>query len=881
MKYISCHADRRPGPLASFRLRRPLRRLLTGLLLALLPAVAIAGDPDRLEFHDTPLSEAVAEIGRTFHTRVIYSDRVISGIAVSGRVHRETLVADLTDLVDWAGLRVERMAANELVLWRDTVSGRRTIRGRVLDGESGAPLSSANITLSGSALGAVTDSSGAFRIDNIPAEAAELLVEYLGYRRARVRLAETGDSDTLIVAMTPDPLPGRVVTVFTPDSLPGVSLSSPHRLKLVPGNLVILPTLGGGDPLRSIQLLTGIGATHETSAGLHIRGGRPEQNLLLFDGIPLFQPDHIAGFLSTINLNAVESVRIHRSGYPARFGGRTSGVLDMRSRSGSRHSRAGLGMDLLSIRGHALLPVFRGGSLSIAARRSYSDVVHTPLSTELFNQMTLDRQGEPPATGTVLQQGLPDLRFADLQARLELPLGRTTLASVSTVLSSDRLGRYEQTGMREPQPLPETAVQAVSERGTAATGMQIARYWSRNASTRLHLSYSRYRDRRINASRELIDIGGEALAWRNRIERRDARIEHEWNSGHRHRLSGGLALGDTRIEHGLVRNDSIAVLKQGTQGREREAWVEHQWRPARFEVTSGLRVSAIDGLASPIWQPRVAVRYAVNTSLSLHGALGRFHQAVKQVRPDVIDRRYRPYWMLGGAGLPVERADHRSVGFRLQDGPWSGDATLYWKRVDGISEFSVTPSLEGKGSPLTLYEGSDRIRGLELALHREHGPLHGWISYTLSRLERRLPGLLNDAAFTAGEERRHDLKVVGLASTGSWRFAATWVYASGKPFTNVEGQYYITLMDGTVQRYFDLSRRNAGRLPAYHRLDLRLARRFRLPRVQGEAGLAVFNAYGRRNIGYRDVNPVASPVAIADVALMGMMPNLFLNLELR
>ena len=302
------------------------------------------------------------------------------------------------------------------------------VTGIVRDSLNNETLPNAVVFLVGERFRTLTDEFGRFTLVNVPVGEYTLRVEYLGY--LPIELEITGDSATpLAVLMTPDAFELEGVTVETSTDIiqPTDEISV---IKLSPRKLATLPSLGETDIFRTLQLLPGVSGTNDASSGLFIRGGTPDENLVLLDGMTVYHVDHFFGVFSAFNADAIKDVRLFKGGFPAQYGGRTSSVVEMIGKAGDNEDfNMSAGMNLLSARAVTEVPLGGKGSWLVSARRSYTDVIRTGLYNSIFNTLEGEEEEEPQPTrpggrgggpggrgfGNFQQQAIqPDFFFLDV-----------------------------------------------------------------------------------------------------------------------------------------------------------------------------------------------------------------------------------------------------------------------------------------------------------------------------------------------------------------------------------------------------------------------------------------------------------------------------------
>ena len=254
------------------------------------------------------------------------------------------------------------------------------IMGYVRDAETNEALPFANVVILGTRFGAATNSSGYFVIVNAPADTCRLRVMYVGYAPQEIVVNNTRPlSRPLIIKMKRETIELDGIVVSAPVQMMEVS-DVPSQLAISPVEITVLPNVGEVDIFRSLQLLPGISGVDDGSSGLYVRGGTPDQNLILFDGMTIYHVDHFFGFFSAFNADAIKDIRIYKGGFPAEFGGRTSSVVNLTGKTGDVNKvRYGMGLNLLS--GHGVVEVTHSDKYNfiISARRSNNDLVRIVL----------------------------------------------------------------------------------------------------------------------------------------------------------------------------------------------------------------------------------------------------------------------------------------------------------------------------------------------------------------------------------------------------------------------------------------------------------------------------------------------------------------------
>jgi hypothetical protein len=247
----------------------------------------------------------------------------------------------------------------------------------------------------------------------------------------------------------------------------------------------------------------------------------------------------------------------------------------------------------------------------------------------------------------------------------------------------------------------------------------------------------------------------------------------------------------------------------------------------------------------------------------------------------------RDFWLVADDDFVPEHAAHYIAGISFETSDYLFEIEAYYKEMDDLVEYSRRFQQRADYGELFFF-GSGFSRGIEFLLQKKAGALNGWISYTRSDTEHKFQNLNNGDPFPASHDRPHELKTVGIYSVGKWNFSATWVLASGQPYTSPESQYSLDMLNGDQQSYIHVGKKNSNRLPNYSRVDIGISRHFYKEdhwerRIKDgwhfEAGLSVYNLLNHDNIWYRTYDLEVSPIVITDVKMLGFTPTVYIKWE--
>ncbi len=641
--------------------------------------------------------------------------------------------------------------------------------------------------------------------------------------------------------------------------------------KLNTNEIKNIPVLfGENDVLKTIQLLPGIKPAGEGSSGFNVRGGSSDQNLILLDEATVFNASHLMGFFSVFNSDAIKDITVYKGNEPAEYGGRLSSVLDIKMNDGN-DQKLGVsgGLGLISSRINVEGPIVKDkGSFMITARRTYAD---------LFLKLSSD---------TTKNQSR--LYFYDLNAKASYRINSNNRIYLSGYFGKDQIALKNTFGINW---------------GNISGTLRWNHLFSDRLFSNTSLIFSNY-DYKIFIN------NGNKLNIISRIQdygiKQDLQFYIQTNST--------LKFGFNSIYHkiipGVITSDNVD-LKNLTNKYDWEnaIYFSHQYRfNERFNVEYGSRLTLFSSLgpgSSYTYdsngkttnvatyqsgqfiknylnvEPRITLDYLINTQSSLKASLGRNVQNL-HLLSNSTSGNPTDLWIPSSNNVKPELADQVSLGYyhNFNDNKYEFSVESYYKKLLNQIDYKHGAELMfNENVESQILFGKGRAYGLEFFLKKKFGRLNGWISYTLSRTERKFDAINNGNYFPAKQDRTHDISVVGMFELNrKWTFSATWVYYTGNAVTFPTGKYAV---EGRTMFYY--SDRNADRMPAYHRLDLGATWvRKKTEKFESSWNFSLYNAYGRENpytITFRDSKSNPSKTEAVQTTLFKMVPSVTYNFK--
>ena len=624
--------------------------------------------------------------------------------------------------------------------------------------------------------------------------------------------------------------------------------------------------LGERDIIRSLQLLPGVKSESEASSGYQVRGGTSAQNLILLDGATIYNAGHLMGLLSTFNDNALNNAALYKGLVPANFGGATSSVFDVSTRVGDMnryHLNASVG--LLSANVAAEGPIQKEkSSFLFAGRRSYLD---------LFLKASKDYKDNV-------------LNFYDANLQLTFRLSPSDRLALTFFRARDNMGLDEMMDMKWSNTTANAS-------------------WLHNASNRLYahtqLTYSDFTD----------DVGIEMMniyyTMKGYIRHLTFHHDQTWMPSKKLTLKYGLE--STYLQLQSAEWDiNLLHQREKRDGWSNALWLSQEWALSeRLNLSAGLRLRLhsvlggapyyemdTDGNITNTTNPEkwhvvktyssIEPRASANIKLSNHHSLkvgySRSTQDIHAIRVGSMSMPFDRYTMTSNL-LKPEVADQVAMGWTgiTRQSEYDFSAEAYYKWVRNIYDYRDGKSFYSEVEiERLLLGGKGRAYGLELCAHKNSGRLTGWASYTLSWSENKIEGINNGAWYTASNDRRHDISIIGIyRANAHWELSAMWHYNTGQALTAPSAKYEI---DGRTFYYY--AERNGYRAPASHRLDLGASYTKKRQRATHVWSFGIYNAYNRYNpfvITFENDDDKPSGTSAKLIAMFGIVPSVSFTMK--
>jgi hypothetical protein len=746
-----------------------------------------------------------------------------------------------------------------------------TISGFVKDATSGENLIGATVAskdLKGK--GVATNAYGFFSI-TLPAGKYQIACQFIGYtpQNIEINLNQSVKQNFALTELV-NTLDEIVVSGRRPDE--NVTKNTMGMQKLNTNEIKSIPVLfGENDVLKTIQLLPGIKPAGEGSSGFNVRGGSSDQNLILLDEATVFNASHLMGFFSVFNSDAIKDITVYKGNEPAEYGGRLSSVLDIKMNDGNdQKMKVSGGIGLISSRINVEGPIVQNkGSFMITARRTYAD---------LFLKLSSDTS-----------KNQTRLFFYDLNAKASYRINNNNRVYLSGYFGKDQIALKNTFGINW---------------GNVSGTLRWNHLFSDRLFSNTSLIFSNY-DYKIFIN------NGNKLNIISRIQDYGIKQDFQFYL----QTSSTLKFGFNTIYHkiipGVITAENNVDLKNLTNkfDWENAIYLSHLYHlNDQLSVEYGSRLTLFSALGPGNFytydangkianvtnyksgefiknylniEPRVTIDFLLNPKSSVKASLSRNVQNL-HLLSNSTSGNPTDLWIPSSNNVKPELADQVSLGYyrNFNDNKYEFSVETYYKKLENQLDYKNGAELMfNENVESQILFGQGRAYGLELFLKKKQGRFNGWISYTLSRTERKFDAINSGKYFPSKQDRTHDFSLVGMYELNkNWTLSGTWVYYTGNAVTYPTGKYEI---EGKTMFYY--SDRNANRMPAYHRLDLGATWiKKKSARFESSWNFSLYNAYGRENayiITFRDSKSDPTKTEAVQTTLFRFIPSVTYNFK--
>jgi hypothetical protein len=750
-----------------------------------------------------------------------------------------------------------------LALSLHSTAQKITISGYVKDAASKEALIGASVVNLNTKSGTSTNQYGFFSLTANATDTIELLISYQGYKINAKKITAKENIQLDVLMENSAGSLGEVI-VSSARNNRNVQKAQMGVIDVPIKAIKNFPVLmGERDVMKIIQLLPGVQAGQEGTAGFYVRGGNLDQNLVQLDEATVYNPNHLFGLFSTFNVNSINHVQLIKGGFPAEYGGRLSSILNITMKEGNKtkyQTEGGIG--LLSTNLTFQGPIQKNkSSFIVSARKSYINLLLKPATSKSTNYS-----------------------FYDFNAKMNYELGKKDHIFLSFFKGNDNAGY---TGAN--------SLNYKTDFGNTTGTFRWNHIFGNKIFSNTSLIYNDYHlglGTTQNNYYEVLYTGIKDLS---------AKTDFTFSPNNNHKIKAGFAYTYHTLYPSAVsskvprRGNQITINKDSITKRlssELAFYLSDEYDISKtLSVNYGVRVPYFNGGGASYAgiEPRITTKVSLNPTTSLKASWTLMNQFLHAV-PSSTASLPTDTWLSSSSLIKPQKSSQVAVGLfkNFSDNGIEASVEAYYKTMDNqvlFKEGSQIVLSTNLDSILTF--GKGKSYGIELFVKKNVGRLTGWVSYTLSKTTQQFPELNRGAIFPASFDRRHNLSIAGSYELNKhWTVSADFVFYTGRAFTLPAGRVTVpvngSLYDGV---YYDFTSRNNARLRSYHRLDVSFSNRrtvkFWGKKYEREWVFGAYNLYSRLNpyFVYLTTNADTKQPEARQVSLLPFIPSVSFNFK--
>lgn len=798
-----------------------------------------------------PLTTILKSIEKQFEVRFSFDANLVKLYECVPFETEISLDEKLTFLEVQTNLVFEKIDDRYIIIKAKKTITNLSVCGYLTDKTSNLPVANATIWVENTSIGVSSNSEGYFELSGVNSD-QQIRIDYLGYYSLTspvFKMLEDNCSQIYMVETNEE-----LDEVLIHDYLTkGISKKRDGAIRVSPKSLGILPGLTEPDVLQSLQMLPGVQSPGETASGIHVRGGTPDHNLVLFDGIKMYESGHFFGLISSFNPYVTKKIDFYKSGTRAEFGDRIGGVLDISSGDAIPDFSAGFGLNLLHADAFVKAPLFDNKvGLILSGRRSLTDfwntITYKSFSESVFQntRITDDESGDINELTNVENSFF----FHDYNLKLIADITENDKVVFSNLYNKNELDYYSENDLFNET---NTDNLEISNQGS---NLKWTKFWSDKWSHKVAVGHSEYE----------LDYSGERVVTRrnpensrttvfekyNKVEDLDLKIGFDYRKSEVSSWMYGYQLSKNKVQYEYENSQSNdngnRILETDESDNVTHAvFSEYSLKKNnRWKMDLGVRVNYFSVVEQAYVEPRFFASNQISDSFQL-----QFSAEIKnQVLSQIIEFRNTGLGLVNDIcalsnndEIPVLNNFQITGGFLFQKKGWNFDVDIYHKKIKGLT--LLTEDVETR-VPKYL-AGESVTNGIDFLLKKQFRNYRSWISYTLSKTRFNYSQINNGVAFDGEYDIPHSLVWSHTYSVKKVEFSLGWKIRSGTPYTKGElsqrpnGNYIIVYEEEV----------NKNRLPNYKKVDFSATYKFRFSKkgnTEGKIGVSLLNVFNTRNV---------------------------------
>lgn len=719
-----------------------------------------------------------------------------------------------------------------------------TIHGFVREKATKEPVIMGNVWIKDTTIGTTTNMKGYYVLSGLEPGTYEIYFRYMGYKTEVVKQTISVNQDIEVSTMLEEEVLAGEDVVVTAER-------EKRELDIKPGQIVMptttlrkVPQVAEPDLFRAMQMLPGVATLSDFSAGLYVRGGSADQNLILLDNIDVYNPNHLFGFFSSFNTDAIKSAELLKGGFPAMYGGRLSSVLNVINKEGNRENFQGTArLSLLSSMATIEGP-WEHGSWMLAGRRTYIDLAAKVSGLD----------------------DIPDYYFYDGHGKINYDIDRNNQASFSFYVGQDKL-KFEAGQMD----------------GSLVWGNKtFSAQWMHLFSSNLYSQFV-FAGSRFDSDTE-ISLDDNKFGFYNEVTDLALKGWLTYTPSTKHSFDVGFEA--KMVDFDL--NNEVVDLKayNSYTGNYLSGYIQDNYKLGLVDIIqAGFRLDYYSDGNYVNTNPRFSWKHLMNEKIHTTLSYGQFSQFLNSVQEEGMS--FSDMWIPVDETVDGGKAEHFIFGITYDNHTsFSLEFEAYYKRFINLAEFKPWESrpadedFNDQTAADNFLMGKGRAYGADVYLRNNIWGFEGWLGYSLCWTKKKVDGYNFDREYYPTYDRRHTITAIqDYHITRKWRVNFAFKYGSGQPYTEATARYTGQNPNGTTFPVALTGEKNVYRLPAYHRLDIGTFYDTRIFGLDSEIYLQVINVYNYKNVWLRNWNTTLNPAVQEDVGMLPILPTAGISIK--
>ncbi len=718
-----------------------------------------------------------------------------------------------------------------VLLVSKTLSQNVKLYGYVKDSVSGETLIGSNIYLSETQKGSSTNNFGFFSIELPKNNSIKLEISYVGYSTQTLEI-NLSENKAINITLSPTVLNQVEIKDARNSVIRHGEITIPiEKLKAIPS------LAGEADIIKALSFLPGIATGIEGTSGLFVRGGTPDQNLILLDGATVYNASHLFGFLSVFNPAAIKTMSVYKGGFPARYGGRLSSILDITMKEGNnqkKNTEFNLGTLTSSFLNEG--PIQKNkSSYMVSARASYSSILTLP-SLLLYGSQT----------------NALDFLMYDVNAKVNFELSSHEKLFISGYFGNDFFDYSNKVFGTDYKTNLGWANQTAS--------IRYSNIIKPNFFANVLVNFNRYNYHQNNTEKDDSSNFTRLEFTKSSIVQDWAtKISFDYNEG-KHSIKFGTEISLHNFQpdklHEIIQTPNITIRDNPDsliRSVSASLFVEDNFSlSSKWNLNYGVRFSNyfVSGQYYNQFEPRIITSYLINEKNTVEASFSRMSQYIHLLSASTSSGVSNDVWVPATQQVPLETAWQIAASYtrKFTDSEWSIQLEAFYKRMNGLIDFKGGQniySLDANWQSLIEKNGKGRAYGSELFIKKEGVKHTGWLSYTLAWSERQFENINNGNWYPQHYDRRHNFNIVYANKLSEkWTLNANFVFQTGYAISVPDIIYYD--VSGSLREFY--SSKNNARAPNYQRLDVSFTKAYKNKKKHDCKWIfTLYNVYGYSN----------------------------------